>query len=772
MGAFIKRCGRLLRHLMKFIYSFIISMCLLCCRFSLFGAGPPNVPAQLDIDLDSSTLSLHYFERTLFYGHLFVKTAEGEYTPDQFNIPVRRGISGQPGIWISSVQDTCSKVDQRIRIIFNSQKAARLVLKGEVKTSKQGFPAETKSMAQTRFPMVRNTVGLSRNLRNNAVYDRKWDWVLIGPGDGDTRIMPVDSTAEDFVFSFDVSDDNFELIFRPRFYQKFKNLPFFEPWTFDVWEKSVSGWCSWWPYRAGFNQQDMEKILRVLAEKNLDDFGYRYIQIDHSPHQPPGGTPESWLDWNEKWPAGMKGTAELIKSCGFSPAVWVHARFRDQDFVLQHPQLFVPGETGDPLEARYLGYVLDVTGPETVENLVRPTYRGFRQAGFDYVKVDGLRHLMYDGYNHAVEYLSHRNYTPGEGVRRYVEIAREELGDNIYMLACWGVLPEVIGAVDGCRLGGDGYGWSTLHYFNSWNGVVWRNDPDHCDILPEKQGKFLGVIGGKHRTHYASVEADIRDTIIRPAFASFAGSVLMLSDKAEVYQNDRYLRGVKRSGPVLFTVPGQLYDFYPEKSSLFVTHDRTVVKTGQGPRLTDAPRWHGNCPFWMLEIEKPFENWNVLARFNWNSYELPAMEVQFADLGLSGDDSYLVYEFWDDRFVGVFEKNFPVVQTGPRGVQMYAIRKKQPRPQIVSTSRHISQGGVDLTGVVWDDKKLLLKGTSKVVQNDPYSLIVYVPDGFEMLTAASDAAGPEISRDGNLLSLTSMPAATGLIDWIVEFQKD
>jgi len=29
-----------------------------------------------------------------------------------------------------------------------------------------------------------------QDLRNNAVYDRRWDWVLIGPADGATRIEP------------------------------------------------------------------------------------------------------------------------------------------------------------------------------------------------------------------------------------------------------------------------------------------------------------------------------------------------------------------------------------------------------------------------------------------------------------------------------------------------------------------------------------------------------------------------------------------------------
>ena len=62
-----------------------------------------------------------------------------------------------------------------------------LTLTGAVAGSDEAFPAETESEAQKRFTYIRNSVGLSRNLRNNAVYDRRWDWALTGPGDGATR---------------------------------------------------------------------------------------------------------------------------------------------------------------------------------------------------------------------------------------------------------------------------------------------------------------------------------------------------------------------------------------------------------------------------------------------------------------------------------------------------------------------------------------------------------------------------------------------------------
>ena len=55
--------------------------------------------------------------------------------------------------------------------------------------------------------------------------------------------------------------------------------------------------------------------------------------------------------------------------------------------------------------------------------------------------------------------------------------------------------------------------------------------------------------------------AAMADTIEQPSLVAMAGGVLMVSDKVEDYQDDSNLEDMKRSAPVLFTVPGQLYDY-------------------------------------------------------------------------------------------------------------------------------------------------------------------------------------------------------------------
>ena len=66
---------------------------------------------------------------------------------------------------------------------------------------------------------------------------------------------------------------------------------------------------------------------------------------------------------------------------------------------------------------------------------------------------------------------------------------------------------------------------------------------------------------------------------IRPALCTMAGGVLMVSDKVEVYQDDLNLEGMRRSAPVLFTVPGQLYDYSPRERGNYHAFSETRQNT-------------------------------------------------------------------------------------------------------------------------------------------------------------------------------------------------
>jgi len=141
-------------------------------------APPPNIPTAVEWNAEQGRLSLRYHGSAILEATVVAEDASGSAVP---GAEVKLERTETPG----------EKVDQRLKFtVAKPRERATLVLRGTVTGSNEAFSAETASEAQKRFPLVRNSVGLSHNLRNNAVYDRRLDWVLIGPADGATRIQP------------------------------------------------------------------------------------------------------------------------------------------------------------------------------------------------------------------------------------------------------------------------------------------------------------------------------------------------------------------------------------------------------------------------------------------------------------------------------------------------------------------------------------------------------------------------------------------------------
>lgn len=88
--------------------------------------------------------------------------------------------------------------------------------------------------------------------------------------------------------------------------------------------------------------------------------------------------------------------------------------------------------------------------------------------------------------------------------------------------------------------------------------------------------------------------------------------MLILSDKPEVYRDDRNLEGVRRAAPILFSVPGQLYDFDERHSSTLLTIPRESIRSGAAPASCDAGQFGKVCPWWLNEIDMPgVGHWHV-----------------------------------------------------------------------------------------------------------------------------------------------------------------
>jgi hypothetical protein len=322
---------------------------------------PPNAPTATEWDVGRGELTLDYHGERILRVSVTAKNVDGH------RVAVH-------------MDSTVNAADERVQQTFvfkpaESGDGIRVALSGTVTGSGEAFPAETDSEAQQRFPCVRNSVGLSRNLRNNAVYDRRWDWVLIGPTDGSTRIKPETDEGDKRTFVIQCTGEHLQIVFRPRFYQRHHGYRYFEPWTYKIWKGSLTGYCTWWAYRHSFTQETLDAMLALFVEEHLPDFGYDYMQFDDAYQQGNGSCPENWLNWNSKFPGGWAYAVQAIRDAGMKPGIWVHRIHRPsdphvKDLAQEHPDWFVRKSDGS-LVMHHGFYMLDTTNEEAIENMVR-----------------------------------------------------------------------------------------------------------------------------------------------------------------------------------------------------------------------------------------------------------------------------------------------------------------------------------------------------------------------------------------------------------------
>jgi len=618
-------------------------------------------------------------------------------------------------------------------ITITSNDLKPMELHGEISAGDEAIACESEP-ADNTLKIVRHVFGKSNNLLNNAVYERKNDWLLsVDKFYPKVKVTPV----SDNKYNLSVTGWEIVIRFRPQYYQKHRGLSYFNPSEYSVWKKPVVGWCSWFAYFDKITEADIKETADVLSEK-LKPFGLEYLQIDDGYQTLPIGMPHTWLQPNEKFPAGLKNLASYIRSKGLTPGIWTNVSFADSADAFKNKALFVQDQQGNPALGNWVGYVMDGGNPQTIHQLISPVYQGLNEDGFGYFKLDALRHLKYEGYNSFKNYFEAKNIDRNEAYRNVVKEVRDKIGKEKFLLACWGIRPELVGLVDGCRIGNDGFSYAGLAQFNSYNNIIWRNDPDHI-VLSEKEA-------------YRSCTA-----------TSLTGSLFMLTDKPGKYKTSPLIEAARRTIPVLYTQPGQVYDVDPSRSALISQADAEM--SGSGPRPFDASSSSSTTGLFELEINKPFENWIVLGRVDERDKALP-----FKDLGLDADKEYLIFEFWTKHFEGTFKKQFipGKIDTG-FNCEVFCFREKLNHPQLLATNRHISCGGFELKEVQWKNNSLF--GVSQVVANDNYVIYIHENKGYNFSDiAVKNASVTANEKDGDIRRITLLSTGNNLVNWIVNYK--
>ncbi len=509
---------------------------------------------------------------------------------------------------------------------------------------------------------------------------------------------------------------------------------------------AATGWCSWYCYYMNANEEGMVTETNVLADQ-LKPYGLEYVQLDACYTR---GKDANWLEWTKSlFPHGGKWLFKYITDKGLKPGLWVNAygaNYAKPAMAEKYPENFFLHDKNGHLSgacctADTTVVRLDYTNPQVIEKHLKPLFTTLVQ---DW----GLRYLKDAGWGTWMDFFEKNRSAAFDSTadsrviyRKVQEAIREILGPKNYIDGC--AMHEVglgFGIYDGSRTGGDDKaiwappegkkGMSMQTFFNSLfganylNGICWWSDPDVVMV----------------RSPLTMEEAKTIVTTI-----SLSGQTYMISDFMAKLPDER-MALYKKTMP---TLPIHAVDLFPYRAK-----PTCCPKPDSFPNALD------------LKVNGTLGTYDVVAMYNWG--DQPALKtLRFSgDLGLESNQTYLVFDFWNEKLLGAFQDSVSA-DVPKHGVRALLIHKPAGHPQILATSRHIS-AAVSLDSVSWEAPQKTLQGTSKTVPGATYTLFVYVPNGVNLKKVAANADVLYHTQDGNLLKVAFHGQAEP-IRWKLEF---
>jgi hypothetical protein len=128
-----------------------------------------------------------------------------------------------------------------------------------------------------------------------------------------------------------------------------------------------------------------------------------------------------------------------------------------------------------------------------------------------------------------------------------------------------------------------------------------------------------------------------------------------------------------------------------------------------------------------------------------------------------------VYDYWNRAFLGAYTDGLELALRA-HASRVLAVHRVQDVPQLISTSRHIAQGAMDVETISYDAAAQTLVGKSQVVGGEPYEVVVCAPEDLRVFGEGNRTSTNEIEHlGGPAWRLTFYPGKTGAFDWTIAF---
>ena len=164
-----------------------------------------------------------------------------------------------------------------------------------------------------------------------------------------------------------------------------------------------------------------------------------------------------------------------------------------------------------------------------------------------------------------------------------------------------------------------------------------------------------------------------------------------------------------------------------------------------------------------VRVEKEFLSYDLADFYNGTEEKTvyrfdPARELQ-----KEKDEKFHAYDFWRDEYLGVIDGESPLELEAFES-RVLALHQVANHPQLISTSRHVSQGAVELKNLSWNGETGVLSGVSSLPEDEKYTLVVAAPEGWHLA-----GQGEEIAPRVWKIHLATQ--AAGDFNWKVGFLR-
>ena len=561
----------------------------------------------------------------------------------------------------------------------------------------------------------------------------------------------------------------------PDYYTKTLGLPYYVPIDDSRFQKAPMVWCSWDSCYSEVREQDIVKNTDWIAA-NLKPYGFDYIALDDGYDRGKKGE-HYWIEkWDqEKFPHGPQWLTSYIKSKGLHPGIWIVPNGY-AGAVEQHPEWYLRYKKDGTIVLDYDTPTLDPTNPEVLEFL-KKEFTTLRDWGFEYYKFDGEHDYLKYVPGIDLDKIYDKSIDPIVAYRNRLKVIRDVVGPETFIEGCPSGTPlNGIGYFNSYFNGEDLYpSWQGNYaLFSSINANGFLNHIVVYDMVGE------GIEVGLHvsfeeasKRMYPEVLATARTredplvgfgatlaearTVV--TYASLTGVVYSLSSVMPELPAER-VKLLKMSLPTMPILPIDLFSRGNDMPiwDLF-KHTTPNTYIHNYPEILD------------LKVNVTSGSYDVVGMTNWRD-ETATRELSVADkLGLEADSPYVVFDFWNQKPLGVFKDRMKV-DIEPHDTRVLLIHPLMHRPQLVATSRHIT-GAYSIKELAWDNSRHRLHGASETVPGDEYTLWFYIPEGFTVSKVRATSPGKgEISAhqevSGNSLRVV-FPGQKETVDWEVEF---